>query len=471
MAGDKSDKVRVRFPPSPTGLLHIGNVRTALFNWLFAKGHNGQFILRIEDTDKERSRPEFEENIKSGLKWLGLNWDEFYKQSERIDIYKKYLEQLLQENKAYYCFCSKEDLEAEKQALMSQGIQPKYSGKCGNLRKDEIKERLERKDSYVLRFRVQNTILSIKDIIRGTVKFDTSLIGDLIIARNLDEPLYNFAVVVDDALMEITHVIRGEEHLSNTPRQVLIAQALGFTSPQFAHLPLILNPDRSKMSKRFSDTALKDYISSGYLKEAMINFLGYLGWHPREDKEIMSLEELANEFDLGRVQKGGAIFNPEKLNWLNGYYLNKLDISEFIEIAKQFIPSHWHLTEPIVASVKGRIKKFSEFKELVDFYFELPNYDKELLKWKDLELVKIVDSLKKTLLFIENTEPDEFSAEHLEEGLNNLTESGKRGELFWPVRVALSGKSASPGPGEIMEALGKEETLKKIKFAIEKCGS
>jgi len=465
-----TDKIRVRFAPSPTGLLHIGGARTALFNWLFARSNKGQFILRIEDTDKERSKPEFEEDIKNCLGWLGLNWDEFYRQSDRVDIYKKYLKQLLDENKLYRCFCSKDDLKAERQAMMAQGIPPKYSGRCGSLNKEEVKQKLERGESCVLRFRVPSAVLSIKDIIRGTVKFDTSLMGDIIIARDLEQPLYNFTVVVDDALMEITHIIRGEDHLSNTPKQVLIAQALGFPNQQFAHLPMILNPDRSKMSKRFSDTAFREYVNGGYLKKALINFIAYLGWHPKEDKEIMTIDELAKEFDLKRVQKGGAVFNSEKLDWLNSYYLNKLDVSEFIEAAKQFIPSNWHLTEPIVASIKGRVKKLSEFKELVNFYFELPEYDKNLLKWKDLEFSQVVDNLKKALVFVENLEPDDFSAERLEEGLNNLADPLDRGKIFWPLRVALSGKSASPGSLEIMEVLGKGETVKRINFAIEKCG-
>ena len=317
-------QIRVRFAPSPTGPFHIGSARTALFNWLFAKANNGQFILRVEDTDKERSKPEHEEDIKMGLEWLGFTWDEFYKQSERTEIYEKYLRELLDKNKLYYCFCSKEDLEAERQAMMSQGIQPKYSGKCSALESDEVEKRLSNREDHVLRFRVPNDTISVKDVIRGMVKFDTTLMGDIIIAKDLNNPLYNFTVVVDDALMKITDVIRGEDHLSNTPKQVLIAEALGFESPRFAHLPIILNPDRSKMSKRFSDTALSDYINQGYLNQAMVNFLAYLGWHPKEDKEIMNIDELVKEFDLGRVQKGGAVFNAEKLEWLNSYYVSHL---------------------------------------------------------------------------------------------------------------------------------------------------
>ena len=324
-------RVRVRFAPSPTGWLHIGGARTALFNWLFARSQKGDFILRIEDTDKERSKPEFEEDIKTGLTWLGLNWDEFYRQSERIGEYRRYLEDLLQQGWLYWCFCTKEELEAERQAMMAEGLAPKYSGRCRSLPKEEVEKRLAQGEASVFRFKVAETRLTFKDLIRGNITFDTSLIGDIIVARSLDEPLYNFAVVVDDALMQITHVIRGEEHISNTPRQILLSKAIGAEPPQFAHLPLILNPDRSKMSKRFSDTALRDYIRAGYTKEAMFNFLTYLGWHPKEDKDAMTAEEIIKEFDLKRVQKAGAIFSIDKLDWLNAHYWKYLPIEEFIK--------------------------------------------------------------------------------------------------------------------------------------------
>lgn len=425
--------------------------------------------MRIEDTDKERSKPEFEEDIKMGLGWLGLNWDEFYRQSDRLPIYRKYLEKLLEKGRVYYCFCSKEDLEAERQAMLSHGIPPKYSGRCGGLSKEEIKSKLDKHTPYVLRFRVPSTVLSVKDIIRGTVKFDVSLIGDMIVARDFDQPLYNFTVVIDDALMEVTHVIRGEEHLSNTPKQVLIAEALGFELPQFAHLPMILNPDRSKMSKRFGDTALKDYVESGYLREAIINFLAYLGWHPKEDKEIMSVEELLKEFDLKRVQKGGAVFNVEKLDWLNSYYLSHLSTERFIEEAKRFVPASWHLTSAITDSVKGRLKNLNEFKELVNFYFELPDYDRDLLKWGNMKLDEVKENLHEGLAFIEELSPKDFLSKSLEGKINAIVDSSNRGEMFWPLRVALSGKKVSPGPFEIMEALGKEESIRRIKAAIEKC--
>ena len=318
--------------PSPTGPLHIGTARTTLFNWLFARGRDGTFILRIEDTDKERSKKEYEEELVEGLKWLGIEWDEFARQSERTDLYRKYLEKLLTSGDAYYCYCTKEELEGQRQAMLASGVPPKYSGHCRNLAKPPTGRKPE-----VIRFKVPEIKVEFKDMIRGKVAFDAALLGDQVIAKDLDTPLYNFAVVIDDNEMRITHVIRGEDHLSNTPKQILIFRALGFDEPIFAHIPLILNPDRSKMSKRFADTALTQYREAGYLPEAIVNFLALLGWHPKDDKEILSAEDLIAEFDLARVQKAGAIFNQEKLDWLNREHMKKMSDKELAAAARPFI--------------------------------------------------------------------------------------------------------------------------------------
>ncbi len=460
--------IKVRFAPSPTGPLHIGSVRTALFSWLFAKINNGKFVLRIEDTDKERSKPEFEKEIIDGLKWLGFDWDEFYRQSERASIYSGYLEKLLNEKKVYRCFCAKEELEAEKQSMASAGLPPKYSGRCRNLSDEEIKNKLDRGEKYVLRFKVSEKTVAFKDLIRGEIKFDSALIGDIVVAKNLAEPLYNFVVVVDDELMGITHVIRGEDHISNTPKQILIAEALGFKIPQFAHLPIILNPDRSKMSKRFADTALKDYMEAGYLPDAILNFLALLGWHPVEDKEIISREELIKEFALDRVQKAGAIFNIEKLDWLNNNYLNNLNIDKFIELSEKFLPAGWRLNQAIAASTRGRVKKMSELKDFVDFYFKLPDYDMEMLKWKNMNFDEVAGNLNKLLDIINKLKEKDFKKEVLEKELNAIVPSNNRGEYFWPLRASLSGKKTSPGPFEILESLGKKESINRLKSTIER---
>lgn len=460
--------IKVRFAPSPTGPLHIGSVRTALFNWLFAKINNGKFVLRIEDTDKERSKPEFEKEIIDGLKWLGFDWDEFYRQSERTSIYSGYLEKLLNEKKIYRCFCTKEELEAEKQSMASAGLPPKYSGRCRNLSDKEIKEKSDRGEKYVLRFKVPEKIVAFKDLIRGEIKFDSALIGDIVVAKNLTEPLYNFVVVVDDELMEITHVIRGEDHISNTPKQILIAEALGFKIPQFAHLPIILNPDRSKMSKRFADTALKDYMEAGYLPGAILNFLALLGWHPSEDKEVISREELIKEFTLDRVQKAGAIFNIEKLDWLNNNYLNNLNIDKFIELSKKFLPPEWQLNQAIASSIRGRVKKMSELKNFVDFYFKLPDYDTEMLKWKNMNFGEVAGNLNKLSEAMDKLKEKDFKKDILEKELSAIVPSNKRGEYFWPLRASLSGKKTSPGPFEILESLGKKESINRLKSTIER---
>ena len=302
-----------------------------------------------------RSEKKHEAQIFAGLEWLGLIWDEGpvgknqevrskeqgeygpYRQSERTAIYKKYLEKLLAEKKAYYCYCSKEDLEAERQVLLAQGLPAKYSGHCRNLTSPPAG-----KNPNVIRFMTPETKVEFKDIIRGKVSFDAGLFGDIVIAKDLETPLYNFVVVVDDEEMKISHVIRGEDHISNTPKQILFQKALGFTEPEYAHLPLILNPDRSKMSKRFADTAVLDYKDRGYAPEAMINFLALLGWHPTHDKEIFSLEELVKEFDLKRVQKGGAIFNQEKLDWLQKEHMKQVPTDELVRRIEPLLRKEYH---------------------------------------------------------------------------------------------------------------------------------
>ena len=464
------EDVKVRFAPSPTGLLHIGSAHTALFNYLFAKKHKGKFVLRIEDTDRERSKEEYLENIISNLKWLGLDWDEFYKQSEREAIYREYLEKLLAEDKAYYCFCTKEELESERQAMLSQGLAPKYSGRCRSLTKEEAEGRRAGGENCVIRLKASGGEISFKDMIRDTIKFDVSLIGDFVIAKSLAEPLYNFAVVVDDALMKITHVIRGEDHISNTPKQILIAVALGFEIPSFAHLPIILNPDRSKMSKRFLDTALDDYREDGYLREALINFLAFMGWHPKEDKEVMTLEEIIEEFDLNRVQKSGAVFNAEKLNWLNGQYLSRLSSDEFKKRAAEFLPENWELTEAIIDSVKERLKTLGDLKANVKFYFEEPDYKTDLLRWKDVDYDKIKSGLEFAKSILTRTKDEDFKEEELNKRIMKLIDGRDRGEVLWPLRVALTGERFSPGPFEIMPILGKTKTLQRIDAALQKLG-
>ena len=481
MSDGLDKEIRVRIAPSPTGPLHFGTARTALFNWFFARNHGGSFILRVEDTDVERSMPAFEADIITGLKWLGLDWDEGpdiggkygpYRQSERLDIYEKYLKKLIDDNNAFYCFCSKEELEQDRQAMLSQGLVPKYSGKCRDILKDETLKKIAKGDSAVIRFKMPAAEIEFHDLIRGKIKFDTSIIGDIVIARSLKSPLFIFAGVVDDYEMKISHVIRGEDHISNTPKQIMLQKALGFNEVEYAHLPLILSPDRSKLSKRYLESSLNDFIKMGYLPEAMVNFMAYLGWHPVEDKEIMSQEELIKEFNIKRVQKAGAIFNLEKLEWLNAQYIKKYDSKKLIKMLFDFIPENWTakngLLLKILETEKERLKTLSEFKELAGFFFELSDYDKKLLIWKNTPEDRIKDNLNLLINELKKVSPADFNKNGLESVLMPLTEVWGRGELLWPLRAALSGKIASPGPFEIMEILGKDETLHRIEIAVKK---
>ncbi|OGG42814.1 glutamate--tRNA ligase [Candidatus Jorgensenbacteria bacterium RIFCSPLOWO2_12_FULL_42_11] len=456
----RQKQIRVRIAPSPTGFLHLGTARSALFNWLFAKNQGGIFILRVEDTDLERSDPKYEKDIVENLQWLGLDWDEGpYRQSERLDIYEKYIKKLLQENKAYYCFCAKEELEEEKEAMLSQGLSPKYSGKCRHNKNPDLSR------PSVIRFKMPETEVIFHDLIRGKVKFNTGLIGDIVIAKELRAPLYNLAVVIDDFEMKISHVIRGEDHISNTPKQIMLQNALGFEEPVYAHLPLILSPDRSKLSKRYLETSIDDYRREGYLPEALINFLALMGWHPEEDREVLSMEELVNEFSLKRIQKGGAVFNLEKLDWLNGQYIMKLKPEELARRLENFIPRKWledrGFLVKIVEIEKERIKKLTDFSSLVGFFFELPDYPAKLLIWDKTPKEDILGNLRS----IFSLARDFAEAENK---IMALAESRGRGETLWPFRTALSGQIASTGPFEIMKVLGKEETLKRLEIAISK---
>jgi nondiscriminating glutamyl-tRNA synthetase len=512
-------EVRTRFAPSPTGHLHIGGARTALFNYLFAKKNQGAFVLRIEDTDLERSKKEYEEEIFQALKWLGLEWDEGpdvggdygpYRQSERREIYKNYLKKLLEEGKAYYCFCTKEELESQRQYLLSIGEPPRYLGKCANLSKEEVEKNLKEKKPFIIRFRLEKKKVSFEDLIRGKIEFDTSFFGDFAIAKDLDSPLYNFACVVDDFEMKISHVIRGEDHISNTPFQILIQQALGFPQPKYAHLPLILGSDRSKLSKRHGAVSIIEYKKAGYLPEALINFLSFLGWNPGDERELYSLPALVKEFSLERVQKSGAVFNIKKLDFLNGVYLRQKSVEKLTELClpylieaglispsfeeRQYPPAYGgkevflaykieetgqeislEKIQKIIALYQERLKKLSEISQLADFFFKSElTYDKNLLKWKDQneeELKKALSKLFDLLAKLGDWNKENIEKVLMEEAIEFSKEIGKevgdRGYLFWPLRVALTGKETSPPPCEIAEILGKKETLKRIQKARE----
>jgi glutamyl-tRNA synthetase len=479
-------KIRLRFPPSPTGPLHMGTARTLLFNYLFAKNQKGKIVLRIEDTDKERSKLEWVQNIIDELHWLGLEWNEGpdvggdsgpYKQSQRTEIYRSYLEKLLREKKAYYCFCTSEILEAKRQDQMSRGVAPKYDGACRNLPEKTVQENLAAQKSSVIRFKIDPKKVSFDDMIRGNVEFDMGLAGDIVIAKSLAEALYNFAVVVDDQSMQISHVIRGEDHISNTPKQILLQEALGFDLLRYGHLPLLLNPDKSKMSKRVGDVAVADYHGQGYLPEAIINFIALLGWNPGTERELFTLQELITEFSVEKVQKAGAVFNLQRLDYLNGYYIRQKPAGKLAELCRPYLKKAGldadsvskKQLEKIIEAYRARMKKLSDISGLADFFFkENLSYDKAVLAWKEMGEREVRESLEHSAKVLSAAK--KFDKKALEELLVKEAEAfnpKSRGYLLWPLRAALSGKESSASPFEIAEILGKEKTLQRIKEAQE----
>jgi len=494
---NNNKNTRTRIAPSPTGFLHIGTARTALINYLVAKKNSGHFVLRIEDTDLERSDKKFEEDIMEGLRWLGLFWDEGvelggsfapYRQSERLQTYQKYIKELLEQGRAYHCFCSEEELENYRQKMLKNKKPAIYSGKCSTLGVKEAQERINNGERSIIRFRVPSKKIEFDDHIKGRVQFDTKLIGDISIAKDENTPLYNFAVAVDDYEMNINFVIRGEDHVSNTPKQMLIQEALGFPTPKYAHLPLVLGSDKKKMSKRDGAISLIEYKKDGYLPEALINFLVLLGWNPGDDREIFSLDELIKEFDLKKFQKSGAIFNIKKLDWFNAYYIKKKSIKDltdicipyileadliekrggsfFVKTSKEKIEKKW--LQKIIALEKERIKKLSEISYAISFFFidKVVFSDPKILIWRKSNKEKALEVLGEVLLRLNLLEKEDFSIENLKKSLMKLTEKYGNGDVFWPLRVALSGREASPGPLEIAEILGKEKTINRIKNAI-----
>lgn len=468
------DKVRVRFAPSPTGHLHLGGARTALFNWLYARHYNGAFILRIEDTDRTRSTEEFIEAIIEGMKWLALDWDEGpYRQVDRFDIYRSYTRKLLQEGKAYYCYCSSEELEKRRQEALAQGKSPKYDGRCRNL-KEPVMDRVP-----AVRFMMpQEGETVVDDLIRGKVVFDNSQLDDLIILRSDGTPTYNFCVVVDDVDMNITHVIRGDDHLNNTPKQIHIYRALGYTIPAFAHLPMILGSDKTRLSKRHGATSVTAYKEMGYLPDSFINYLARLGW-AHGDQEIFTRGELIRHFTLEDVGKSAAVFNPEKLLWLNSQYIKNMPSERLVELVVSFLVKEKVMHEgqtldkewlaKAIDTLRERAKTLLELAHSLRFYVaEDIEYDEKarakFLNEKSLPyLVEVKEGLQSLDTFIVPEIEKVFSTLV---GKHNI----KLGNLAQPVRVAVTGKAESPGIFEVLQVLGKEKVLRRLEKAVEIIG-
>lgn len=481
----KHNKIRLRFAPSPTGFLHLGNLRSALFGYLLAKSWGGKFILRLEDTDQKREVEGSLDKLIDILSWVGIKFDEGpqttgnygpYIQSERLDIYKKYSDKLLEDNLAYRCFCTEERLvemrakqEANKQA-------PRYDKHCRNRSAEDIKKKLAAGRKFVIRQKLpEEGEIIVHDELRGDIKFNAADLDDHVLIKSNGVPTYQFANIVDDHLMEISHVTRGDEWLSSFPKNILLYEAFGWTPPKFIHLPLILNKEGGgKLSKRQGDVFVENYRAKGYLPEAIINFCALLGWHPKNDREILSLAELEKEFSPDGMGVSPAVFDLEKLDYYNGYYLRLKSLSELTELVLPYLEEAGKPTgdknklEKFVSLAQERMKKLSDIVELTEFLFALPNYEPKLLSWKNISLPEAKNNLREiTLELLKIGDPD-WTKENLEKTVFAwLKENDKKtGDYLWPLRVSLSGLKNSPGPFEIAWALGKSETLNRIEQAI-----
>jgi glutamyl-tRNA synthetase len=468
------EKIRVRFAPSPTGHLHLGGARTALFNYLFARHNKGTFILRIEDTDRTRSTEEYIEAIIEGMKWLGLDWDEGpYRQMDRFSIYKDYADKLLREGKAYYCYCLPEELEKRRQEALAQGKTPKYDGRC-KLLKEPFTDRIP-----AIRFMMpQEGETVVNDLIRGMVVFENAQLDDLIIMRSDGTPTYNFTVVVDDVDMGITHVIRGDDHLNNTPKQLHIYKAFGYGIPAFAHLPMILGHDKARLSKRHGATSVTSYKDMGYLSDAFVNYLARLGW-AHGDQEIFTRDELVEYFSLEDVGKSAAVFNPEKLLWLNSQYIMKTPTEKLIEMVMPFLVREKVIAEGQVLDKEWLSKAIETLKEraktLVELAHSLRFYIAEDIEYEEKAKTKFLNEKYLPYLIDIKTELeglDNFVIQEIEKVFVSLVEKHKTklGNIAQPVRVAITGKTESPGIFEVLEIVGKVKTLKRLEKAIKIIG-
>jgi glutamyl-tRNA synthetase len=424
-----SEKIVVRIPPSPTGYFHIGRARTALFNFLFAKKNGGEIVFRIEDTDKERSKKEYEDDIVSALKWLGIGYDKGpFRQSDRSEVYRSYIQKMLDSGSAY------------------------------------ISKETEGENKEVIRFRNPNKTVAFTDEIRGEISFDTTDLKDFVIARNIDDPLYHLTVVVDDHEMGVTHIIRGEDGISNTPRQILLQEAIGATRPQYAHVPLILASDRSKMSARHGATSLRDFKAMGYLPEAMVNYLALLGWNPGTDQEIFTMDELIEQFDIRKIQKGGAIFDEKKLRWINKEHIKLLPRQDLVDEISVKIHRRFpdvEIPDGLIDVIVERVDVFSDIDGLladgeVDYFFEDPELDKSKINWKEADPTSTREHLEKVLSIIESGGE-----------IMPYAESVGKGNVLWPLRYSLSGRERSPDPFTLIQILGVDRSVARVQRAIE----
>ncbi|MFH1661749.1 MAG: glutamate--tRNA ligase [Candidatus Falkowbacteria bacterium] len=470
-------KPRLRFAPSPTGYLHIGSLRTALFNYLAAKSMGGKLILRIEDTDAKRKVEGAVESLIKILDWVGVKFDEGpYVQSERKNIYDKHIKKLIEEDKAYYCFCTPERLQKMREDQQQNKKAPRYDRCCRDLSKDEINKKIKSGEKFVIRQKMplDGEVVS-HDELRGYIKFNASDLEDHVLIKSNGIPTYQFASVVDDYEMKITHVIRGEEWIPSFPKNILLYKDFGWAPPKFFHMPLTLNKEGGKLSKRQGDVAVEDYRDKGYLKEALINFCVLLGWHPKDNKELFTLEELEKEFKLEDMGTSPAIFDIEKLDYINGYYIRQMDLEKLVELCKPYLGKNLKKTpefiKKVIATEQERLKKLSEIGELTEFFFvDKLRYDSELLIWKKLSELEVKNNLEQVLEQLEKIPEKNWTNDSIEDALISYIKAKeeKVGNFLWPMRVALTGRKASPGPFEVAEVLGKEESLKRVEEGISK---
>ena len=482
--------VRVRFAPSPTGYLHVGGARTALFNYLFARRHRGTFILRIEDTDRERSTEESVGAIFEGLRWLGLHWDEGpdvggpqgpYFQSQRLAGYAAAAARLLEEGKAYRCFCDPEELKQRREAALKRGEPPKYDRTCLRLAPEVAERRAAAGEPFAIRFRIPDGETAWEDGVRQEVRFQNATLDDLVILRTDLHPTYNFAAVVDDSAMKISHVLRGDDHISNTPRQIQIYRALGLTPPEFAHVPMILGPDGTRLSKRHGAQSVTEFRDAGYLPEAMVNFLALLGWAYDGERELFTLAELEQHFSLARVSKNPAIFNYEKLEWMNGEYFRALPLSRRAELVREHLRATGEAPDAVradpefleraVAAVGDRMKRPQQFLDYAGYLF-VPRIVPEAAPWAELQAKpQAAARLRKLADLVAGTTP--FEHDTLDRAARALagSEGIKFGDLVMPARIALTGKKVSPGIWDVMLLLGRDRTVTRLRGAADRLES
>lgn len=490
-----NNKPRVRFAPSPTGYLHIGSLRTALYCFLYAKKYKGEYFLRIEDTDQKRLVPGAVEKLLESLEWAGVKhkegvmFDESralvrkvvekgeygpYIQSKRLEIYQKYARELVDKGKAYYCFCTPERLDSLRAVQEKAKLAPAYDKLClKTYSRKEADEKIKSGEKYVIRFDVPETgETEFEDAVRGKMNFVNKNLDDYVLLKSDGYPTYHLAHVVDDHLMKTTLVIRGEEWLPSTPKHILLFKAFGWEPPQYAHLSTILNKNtKKKLSKRDGDVSVEDFKNKGYLPEAVVNFIALLGWNPKTEREIFSLDALAEEFDVAKLNKAGAIFDLEKLDWMNGMYIREKSMKDLAELCRPYLAKYEdklsdEYLEKIVSVERERMKKLSDIAENTEFYFDSPEYDSEILKWKEMSNEDLKKTLEKSLEILSGIEKGDWTLEGIKDKLMAVADPKNRGELLWPLRVALTGKEKSPSPWEVAWVIGKNESINRIKKAV-----